>query len=320
MAGNSNFNTLLTTTIDNRTRKLADNLSKNNAVLHALEKFGGIKPFDGGNKIVQETMYTAPGNSGSYGEGDTLPTNTGEFASASEYGIKMYATSINISGLKQAQNSGKAKMIDYIVAATDNAQTDLINSMVKGLYSDGSGNSGKDLTGIQAMVSTTPALGTYGNISAVTDSWWRNQALTGTVIDSSNVYDKFFAMYLSLCRGTESPDIAVACTSHFTALNKALFAMQRFNEESTSLAKAGFKNVQFMNTSVVFENDSSTGMPSDKTYFLNTKYMFLRPYQSMDFQAFGQDPYAIDATVKSWKWYGNLTCSRRAAHGVVSNT
>ena len=51
---NPNYNDLLTTTIENRSRKLADNVTKNNALLKRLNERGKIRTIDGGSKIVEE--------------------------------------------------------------------------------------------------------------------------------------------------------------------------------------------------------------------------------------------------------------------------
>jgi hypothetical protein len=317
---NPNFNTMATVAIDSRTRKLSDNVSRSNAVLFALKEHGGIKPFSGGNKILQEIAHVQNSNAGSYAGLDPLATNAVDFATSAEFGIKQYAAAVILSGLQLAQASGKERMIDLLESAITNAETSLINEMVQGLYSDGTGNSGKDLTGLQAAIPVTNTTGTYGGIDRATATWWQNKKLSGTAITSSNVWAKYLELYLSLCRGVEKPDVAIACTSHYTALLTHMQAQQRFGEADKKLAQAGFENIKFMTTPVVLENDSvGTGMPSDKTYFLTTKYLHLRPYGSMDFVSFGTDPDAQDAMVKRMKWYGNLTCSRQAAQGVVSD-
>lgn len=319
---NPNFNQMATHAIDSRTRKLSDNVSRSNAVLFALKDKGGIKPFSGGNKILQELAYAQNTNTGSYSGLDSLTTSAVDFATAAEFGIKQYRTGVLLSGLQIAQASGKERMIDLIMTAVDNAETSLTNSLVAGIYSDGTGNSGKDLTGLQAMVDPTPAVGAYGGIDPATATYWRNKALTGTAITSANVFAKFLEMYLSLCRGVEFPDLIVSPTAHYTALMTFMQANQQFGEASKTLAQAGFENLKFNKAAVVLENDSAgTGMPADKSYFLTTKYVHLRPYGSMDFKSFGpEEPDNVDAWKRQMKWYGNLTTSRRAALGVVSDS
>jgi len=48
---------VVTTTLENRSKKLADNISNNNALLHRLRNKGKQKFFDGGREIMQELRY-----------------------------------------------------------------------------------------------------------------------------------------------------------------------------------------------------------------------------------------------------------------------
>jgi hypothetical protein len=58
---NTNWGEVTTTTLYNRSKKLADNITKNNALLRRLSAKGKIKPFDGGQAIVQELEYSENG-------------------------------------------------------------------------------------------------------------------------------------------------------------------------------------------------------------------------------------------------------------------
>jgi hypothetical protein len=48
---------IVTTTLRNRTGKLADNITKNNALLNRLKRKGKVKTVSGGRTIVQELEY-----------------------------------------------------------------------------------------------------------------------------------------------------------------------------------------------------------------------------------------------------------------------
>ena len=54
---NPNYNDVLATTIESRTGKLADNVTKNNALLYRLNERGNRKPVSGGSKILEELEY-----------------------------------------------------------------------------------------------------------------------------------------------------------------------------------------------------------------------------------------------------------------------
>lgn len=55
---NTNWGEITTTTLYNRSKKLADDVSKNNALLRRLSERGRKKTFDGGQAIVQEMQYS----------------------------------------------------------------------------------------------------------------------------------------------------------------------------------------------------------------------------------------------------------------------
>lgn len=55
---NTNWGEITTTTLFNRSKKLQDNVSKNNALLRRLSAKGKIKTFDGGQAIGQEMEYS----------------------------------------------------------------------------------------------------------------------------------------------------------------------------------------------------------------------------------------------------------------------
>jgi len=58
-----NLSEIVTTTLRNRSGVLADNVSRNNALLSRLKERGRTKPFGGGRTIVEEIMYA---NNGTY--------------------------------------------------------------------------------------------------------------------------------------------------------------------------------------------------------------------------------------------------------------
>lgn len=52
-----NLSEIVTTTLRNRSKALADNVSANNALLFRLRQKGNRKPVSGGTDIIQELEY-----------------------------------------------------------------------------------------------------------------------------------------------------------------------------------------------------------------------------------------------------------------------
>lgn len=59
-----NVTDIVATTIQSRSRKIADNVSKNNGLLKRLDQRGNRKTFSGGNVIYQELSFAQNGNGG----------------------------------------------------------------------------------------------------------------------------------------------------------------------------------------------------------------------------------------------------------------
>ena len=52
-----NLSEIVTTTLRNRSRKLADNVTENNAIMRYVNMAGNVRPVAGGRTIVQELDY-----------------------------------------------------------------------------------------------------------------------------------------------------------------------------------------------------------------------------------------------------------------------
>lgn len=96
---NANISDILATTIENRSRKVADNVTNNNALLSKMKGKGRIKTFSGGSKILQELSFAENSNAGWYSGYDLLPVGVSDVISAAEYDIKQAAVPVIISGL-----------------------------------------------------------------------------------------------------------------------------------------------------------------------------------------------------------------------------
>ena len=143
----ANVSDIVATTIESRSKSVADNVTKNNALLARLEQKGKVKPFTGGSKIMQELSFAENSNAGYYSGYDILPVGVSDVISAAEFQIKQAAVPVVISGLEMLQNSGKEAMIDLLESRITVAESTLSNLISSGLYSDGTGAAGKEIDG-----------------------------------------------------------------------------------------------------------------------------------------------------------------------------
>lgn len=315
------FNTLITVAIENRSSQITDVLTKSNALLHVLREQGGVRPFDGGRTITTPVMYAdASGGAQAYSGYDVLNTNVAEHLTMCEFNIAQYASSISISGLEAAQNSGKSKMLDLVESRVKSAEAGLTNLISSHLYGDGS--TANSLTGIGAMLPLSTTTGVYGGISRADNQFWRHHSSSGTALTAANIYGQFLDLYLSIGRNDqEQPDVIVACKDHYFKLMTAMQAQQRFETVgSEKYTNMGFKHLQFHGTPVFLENNAfgASGMPDDVSYFLNLDTVSLRPFRADRMVNFDGSATDSDTTTRRMKWYGNLTCSNLALNAVIS--
>lgn len=308
----ANVSDIVATTIENRSRKVADNVTKNNAVLSRLEK-RGRKPFSGGRLIYQELSFSENANAGWYSGYDLLPVSAQDVISAAQYDIKQAACPVTISGLEQLQNAGKEQMIDLIESRISVAEATMANLISGGLYSDGTASGGKQIDGLGAAVSATPTVGTYGGITPGTWTFWRNAVSTPATLTLASMN----VLWANLNRGMDRPDLIMVDSVNWATYVGLLQANQRFTGTSEE-AGAGFPSVKFMDADVVLDGGIGGFCPLRTAFFLNTKYIHYRPHSAREFVPLSPNRrYAInqDAEVQILAWAGNMTTSNRGLQG-----
>lgn len=318
-----NLDEIVTTTLRNRTGKLADNVTDNNALLSRLKKKGTVKPVSGGRTIVQELEYAENGTFKRYSGYETLNINPSDVFTAAEFNYAQAAVAVSINGLEQLQNSGKEAIIDLLGSRIKNAERTMMNNIAADCYSDGTADGGKQIGGLALLVDSTPSTGTVGNINAATWSFWRNIANTGTTATAANIQNLMNTVALSLVRGTDSVDLIIAGGTKYGLYLDSLQAIQRIG--NTDEAGAGFTSLKYFGSGksvdVVLDGGQGGNCPTNSMYFLNTNYIHFRPHSQRNFSAIGNERFATnqDAMVKLIGFAGNMTVSNRSLQGVLTN-
>ena len=317
---------IVATTIQSRSRKIADNVTQNNAILARLSQRGKVRTFSGGNVILEELSFAENPNAGFYSGYDLLPVAAADVISAAEFQIKQFAVPVVISGLEQLQNAGREQMIDLMEARINVAESTMANQLSTAIYSDGTGNGGKEVTGLDAAVATDPTTGTYGGISRNTWAFWRNYAFDanvdgGAAVSSSNIQTYMNAVWANLVRGSDRPDLIVVDNVMWALYMGSLQPQQRFTNPAE--ANLGFPSIKFMDADVVLDGGIGGAAPAKTAFFLNTKYLSWRPHRDRNMVPLSPDRrYSInqDAEVQILAWAGNLTCSGAQFQGRMFDT
>src|SRR5690349_357621 len=250
---NSSITDIIATTIQNRSGELADNFTNNNALLRKLKARGNVRPFSGGNVILEEIAYIDPSqiNVNSYSGYEAINVGENSPISAAQFPIAQYAGAVTISGLQMLQNSGKEAIIDLLEGRQKVTEGQLQNRLDYDAYQNGTGNGGKNLTGLAAAIADTPTSGVYGGIDRATWSFWQNQFFRGVTdggaaVSAANIQAYMTTLALRCVRGNNKPDLWVGDATYFAFYVNSLQAIQRISSDGGEAGVgAGFPSLKF---------------------------------------------------------------------------
>lgn len=310
---------LVSATVAAYSAEVADNFSNHNAVLRYLKK-NNVKTFSGGTSIYQAIRKSGNSNAGSYSGADTFTVAQPDPLESGQFAVAQYVAPLSIDGRTEYLNMGAAQKHDLVEEIVQSSVDSLYNVMNQHIWGDGTGNSGKDLTGFEAMINTAPgSSGVYGGLDGATQTYWKNQVYAPAgagVTDKTNIQLQWGKLFNLCSRGSDKPKVIFAETDLYEIFVESLTAIQRITKSDT--ASAGFTEVEFRGVPVVRE-DTASGITANTAYFLNTDYLFWRPHAKRNFVNLDSVRSAnADVTNDALVWMGNLTCSGRRFQGVFT--
>jgi hypothetical protein len=193
--------------------------------------------------------------------------------------------------------------------------------MDAGLYSDGTANGGKQITGLATAIPIANTTGTYGGIDRGTATIWRtstfdaNSFLAGsTQVNSTTIRPMLNSVMTNRSRGRDYADLLIMSPEHYAAYDAATIAIQRQQNE-TSLGKLGFSALEYIGggkrAEIVLDGGIGSNMPANTTFGLNTDTFRMRyhPNRNFDkvFDGDGQMPIDKDAIAQFIGFMGELT-------------
>jgi len=317
-----------TTTLENRSRKLADNITNNNALLARLKQRGKQKTFSGGREIYQELRYAQNQTFMWYSGTEFLNVSLNDTMTAARFPIKQASIAVVLSGLEQLQNASDEQMIDLIEARVDTAEDTFWNQMSAAVYSDGTGFSGKQLNGLSLLISKTPTSGIVGGIDRSAQVWWRNVAVNANtdsrgVVSATNVQSYMNTTTISVKRNSDGIDMIVADNNYYIFYLTSLQTMQRVVSDGKGSAGSGFTALKYYGAGkevdVILDGGKNGQIPTNTMYFINSDYVFYRPHASRNFKVVGGDRSNVnqDAIVRIMAWAGNMTISNPSLQAVL---
>lgn len=234
----------------------------------------------------------------------------------------------------------KVQLTNLLKENQESLKTGFQEGMDKMLHRDGTQNV-LEIPGLDALVSTTPTVGTVGTLSAVDNTWWRNHAnLAVDAAVAAGLEDLEVAWRECIRRGGFAPDYILAggtFINWYRGAGTTVVSRQvnvggaEGNKKGTQLdASVGngistglyFKGVEIL-WDPVFDvldtEDSPTQTWADRCYFLNTRFIKLRPIKG-HWMVSRRPPRVYDRYVHYFALTAKcaLTTGKRNAHAVLA--
>lgn len=299
--------TLLATTVANYRKTLTDNVFQARPLTYFLMDKGRIRMLNGGTNIVEPLIYGENTTVASYSGYDTISLTPQSGITAAEFDWKQYAASVAISGIEEAKNNGEQAMVNLLEAKIMQAEESMKEGFNSMFFGDGTGNSGKDWSGLGNLIESGNSV---GGINGATETWWnsyeQNTAGALTLAQMTTAYN-------TVSVGNDHPDMLLTTQTLFEKYESLLQPQLRYTDTKT--ADAGFQNLLFKAAPVAYDVDC----PAGNMFFLNSKYLTLVGHSDKWFEVTPfVRPENLDARYSVIMCYGNLTIRNRKRQGKLT--
>ena len=323
---NSLFTELTVATLKARKKDIADNMSQHNALYRRIKDKGGIRSENGGTTIVENLDYAENQTYMRYSGYDVLNISPSTVFTAAEFLWMQAAVNVTYSGREERVNMGdKTRVFNLVQSRVNNAYLTAANNMNRDMYS--AGTLPNQIGGLQLLIADTPT-NMVGGIDAGAFPFWRNKTWSAAtsegapvVLTSDNIRSYMNKMWISLTRGSDTPDFILMSPNWYELYENSLQVLQRYT--SADEGKTGFMSLKYKSADVFFDQtvgpDGQIIMPDNHAYFVNTKYLKMVQHSDAKFTPL-EDKVSVnqDATVVPLLWMGNFTISNRFLQGVMT--
>lgn len=295
-----------------------------------------------GSQLLVPIKYQSSSSGGWYSGFDTFVTSQVNTRVNATFNPKQMYFSVPVSGIQLAVNSGPEKVLDLLSTEMQSVAEDMADTLGTGLYSDGTGTSNKQLTGLDAAVDDGNGTATYAGLARGTYTTWVSNLDSSTnAISVDELADSFdYAQH-----GSDSPTLGVTTPAIWNTIeglamgtishNNPIPGMSR---EYGTVTRAGVQKGQvggigyvalfFRGVPIVSDEKCTSG----RFYWLNEKHIGLAIWPYADLPGYVTKsnyhgfcwtglkmPTNQDASVGQFLFYGELVTDACRTHSYMTN-
>lgn len=314
------YDSLLSTTLRNYSRKMRDNIFNKFPFLQWLMSKDRVQHEDGGTFIVEHLLYGKNTTVKAYSDYDTLDTTPQEGVTIAQYKWREYGGTIAISRAERRKNSGKHRLLNLLEVKTKQAELSIRDKLTTDIFANISASPSKAIDGIFLHASNTPSTTTVGEVSGATYTWWRNyQVSVGAY--ANNLEDKLRTGFNSTSKGGGSfPDGVLASQTAFEYYEALGVTQKRFINEQKSL-DLGFQVLMYKGADMFWDAGVAANVPvtGESIVLLNSEDIRLVIDTETDFVVSSESIEPENQTAYIWKvlFMGNLATNNRRGLGLL---
>lgn len=327
MAGESSltltYAPLLTTTLMRvlDSGALHDSIFDNDVTLKWFRSGNRVKVIDGGERIRVGILHGKNSTAGWYSDYESLDTTAQAGVTTAFFTWKQGSTSVSVHGRELRSNKGAARITSLQQEKIQQASMSLVDITATGIFSDGTGSSNKQLTGLAALNETTPGTTAYASV-ATGNTAWRNQVQTSVGAAATNLLPKLRTLWNDCKQGklgaaSSAPDFGVTTQSVHESLEALIFPQVRYQPNPKGGADTGIQSLIFKGTPIEWDDYCTSG----ELHLLNSQTLMLFVHSDANYsmsEGGFQKPINQDALVTQILFQGNMACNNRRKNGKLA--
>jgi len=255
---------------DSFQNKLQDNIFNKSVLFGLMRDKSEVIVKDAGPLLHVPLMVSKNTGVDSYEGYDTIDTSPQSGYIDGTIKKAYYAAPITISKQEEKENASEAKVVDLLAGRAMQTETSVIDRINGDLFLDGTGNGGKNLTGLLLMIPSASGAGTYMGVDGTAVTAWDAQyqeCASANLLSGASSLD---SLWYSCKDGMEQPDCILTDDTGiklYEQLNRATGV--GISYVNAKLADAGFQAVAYKGVPMVTDKGQGTGV----YHMLNSKYL-----------------------------------------------
>ena len=232
--------------LEDRSSGYEDLVSNNNALLAVLRRKGLWQTYDG--PTVRQTLQIGKQSAQWYSGYDQLLNPAIDLFNDAVYTPKQVVVPVILSMQEILNNQGEQRIMNVFSSYISAAERALEDAMDAAIYSDGTANGNKQLTGLgDCGPDHRPTPASMAASSRVDNAIWRTStydahsfmAAIDTQVNSTTIRPMLNYIMTRQSRGRDYADLLLMSPEHYAAYDAATIAIQR-QTSNTSLGTLGF--------------------------------------------------------------------------------